>query len=92
MLELAGDGAVGDERPDAVPEVEASAAAAAERRRGITRAEEERREIRGVLADLDRPAERRARLVFLASTCGAPLALDVALIAQDATSPSSRRP
>lgn len=64
--------------------VEASVAAAAERSREITRSEEEQLEIRGVLADLDAPSERRARLVFLTSSCGTPLALDVALIAQDA--------
>lgn len=64
--------------------VAASASAAAARGREVTRSEEERREIRGVLADLERKSDRRAGLVFLASTCGAPLALDVALIAQDA--------
>ncbi len=64
--------------------VEASVTAAAERSREITRSEEERREIRGLLADLDRDSDRRARLVFLAGSCGAPLALDIALIAQDA--------
>lgn len=80
VLGLAPPGA----RPAARPDVSTSAAAAAERRRALSQAEEESREIRGVLADLDRPAQRRARLVFLTSTCGAPLALDVALIAQDA--------
>jgi hypothetical protein len=67
-------------RPEIVAE---SAARAAERRREITRSEEERREIADLLADLDDADERRARLVFLAGICGSPLALDVALIAGD---------
>jgi len=65
-------------------DIEASTAAAAQRSREITRSEEERREIRGIVADLRRDSDRRARLVFLASSCAAPLALDIALIAQDA--------
>lgn len=60
-----------------------AAAAAADRRREITRSEEEAREIASLIAALDKPAERRARLVHLAGTCGAPLALDVALVAND---------
>ncbi|MCY2959103.1 MAG: hypothetical protein NTY35_02975 [Planctomycetota bacterium] len=84
LVEATTDAAGGDDSSSTRGEFEASAAAASERSREITRSEEERREIRGVLSDLDRPLERRARLVFLASSCGAPLALDIALIAQDA--------
>ncbi|MBL8863091.1 MAG: hypothetical protein JNK02_13935 [Planctomycetes bacterium] len=64
--------------------VRASAAAAEGRRRALERSEEERREIEALLGQLDRPKERRARLVTLAGWCGAPLALDLALIAAEA--------
>jgi len=76
---------VREESTNGVPResLASAAVAAAERRRDITRWEEEAREIDSVLAALDRPAERRARLAHLAGTCGAPLALDVALVAND---------
>lgn len=77
---------VREESIDSVPResLASAAVAAADRRREITRSEEEAREIDSLLVALDRPAERRARLAHLAGTCGAPLALDVALVANDA--------
>lgn len=54
------------------------------KRRGVSPSEEERREIGTAWLELDRKDERRSALVFLADRCGAPLALDVALVAQEA--------
>ncbi len=83
VLEAVDDPTPEDARSAADAALEASAANTVERRRKVTRSEAEAREIQSVVAQLDRPSERRARLVFLADSCAAPLALDLAMIARD---------
>jgi len=67
----------------AVAQARASAEEATARRSGVSAADGERREIRHALSDLERRRERRKALVFLADRCGAPLALDAALVAPE---------
>lgn len=83
ILEAVDDPTPEDARSAADAALEASVANAVERRRAVTQSEAEAREIQYVVAQLDRASERRARLVFLADSCAAPLALDISMIARD---------